>query len=70
MNNEVLPPMIKCCECVYSKPFKDMFNGKVRFKCQRMEQIGEFGDFYSIVDSGCTEGIKVENKGLCDIRLM
>ena len=54
--SEVLPPMIKCCDCIYSQSFKDPFNGKTRYMCQRMMEISEFGDFYSITDSGCTEG--------------
>lgn len=55
---ELIPTMVKCNDCVYAKPFKDMFTGKIRFMCQHMEQIGEFGDMYSLIDTGCTEGIK------------
>ena len=59
---EILPPMVKCNECIFAQPFKDVFTGKIRFMCQNMEQIGEFGDFYSLIDTACTEGIK---KGDC-----
>ena len=55
---EILPPMVRCNECIFAEPFKDPFNGKFRFMCQHMEQIGEFGDLYSLIDTGCTEGIK------------
>lgn len=58
MENEVLPPMVKCNECIYAKPFKDVFNGKIRYMCQFMLKIGGFGDNYTLVDTACTEGKK------------
>ena len=56
--NEVLPPMVKCSECVYAFKYYDNILGKSRYACSIMQEIGEFDDFYAIVDSGCVYGIK------------
>lgn len=56
--NEVLPPMVKCSECVYAFKYYDNILGKSRYACSTMQEIGEFDDFYAIVDSGCVYGIK------------
>lgn len=60
--NELLPPMIKCCDCIYSKPYYDKFIGGGGYRCNKMQQIGEFGDEYSLQNTACVEGIK---KGDC-----
>lgn len=56
--NEILPPMVNCCECIYSKPYWDIFLNKVGHRCTKMAIVGEFGDEYSLQNSGCVEGIK------------
>lgn len=56
--NEILPPMVNCCECIYSKPYWDIFLNKVGHRCKKMAIVGEFGDEYSLQNSGCVEGIK------------
>ena len=60
--NEVLPPMIKCSECIYAQPYFDVFLGRVGHRCNNMRMIDKFGDEYSLQNTACTEGIK---KGDC-----
>lgn len=56
---EILPPMIKCNECIFAKPYYDIFIGTIGYRCKEMTMIGEFGDEYSLQNTGCTEGIKM-----------
>ena len=58
---EIFPPMVKCCDCIYSKPYYDFFIGTVGYRCNKMVQVGEFGDEYSLQNTACTEGIKKSN---------
>ena len=59
---EILPEMVKCCDCIYSIAYYDNFIGGIGYRCKNMWAIGAFGDEYSLQNTACTEGIK---KGDC-----
>ena len=56
--NDIQPEMVKCSECIYAKPYFDVFLGRVGHRCNNMRMIGEFGDEYSLQNTACVEGIK------------
>lgn len=60
--SEILPPMIKCHECIFARSYFDSFLKEIGYRCSKMSMVGEFGDEYSLQNTACTEGIK---KGDC-----
>lgn len=46
--------MNKCKECMYGERFRDMFTGKIRYRCGiNQMKYDSFGDGYLIIDGEC-----------------
>ena len=54
--------MIECNECKFAEPYKDVFLGKEGYRCSKMLMIDNYGNEYSLQNTGCVEGIR---KGDC-----
>lgn len=58
MQTNELSKVVKCEDCIFAKSSKDPFTGRVNYKCGKDYEIevGGFGDFCLMQNSGCEDG--------------